>query len=118
MPGPEFFQTRMGQRFYETTMPDLVAELRRLNTNLEALRETIVGLGAQSARAQTVPINRREVHALSRSAIVRSIRPAASPPSEFKTACGLDAAFLVTSGSDDGVTCAECRDRLGLESKR
>jgi hypothetical protein len=36
MSGPEFFQTRMGQRFYEGTMPALVKQLERLNDNLEA----------------------------------------------------------------------------------
>lgn len=35
MPGPEFFQTRMGQVFYEGTMPALVRELKKLNENLE-----------------------------------------------------------------------------------
>ncbi|MCP3104206.1 hypothetical protein LZ198_35620 [Myxococcus sp. K15C18031901] len=37
MSGPSFFQTYMGQRFYETTMPGLVRELKRLNDNLERL---------------------------------------------------------------------------------
>ncbi|MEO7736437.1 MAG: hypothetical protein ABIY55_36095 [Kofleriaceae bacterium] len=54
MPGDEFFRTRMGARFYEVTMPaitdkldrmvhvlasvpQLVGQLDRLNTNLEAL---------------------------------------------------------------------------------
>lgn len=31
----EFFQTRMGQTFYEYTMPKLVKELSRLNNNIE-----------------------------------------------------------------------------------
>ncbi len=35
--GPEFFQTRMGQRFYEVTAPKIADELARLNANLEAL---------------------------------------------------------------------------------
>lgn len=35
--GPEFFQTRMGQRFYEVTMPKIADELARLNQNIEAL---------------------------------------------------------------------------------
>lgn len=35
MAGPEFFQTRMGQVFYEGTMPALVRELKKLNENLE-----------------------------------------------------------------------------------
>lgn len=37
MPGPEFFQTRMGVRFYEVTAPRVAEELGRLNDNLEAL---------------------------------------------------------------------------------
>jgi hypothetical protein len=37
MPGDEFFKTRMGQRFYEATMPKIADQLERLNTNIEAL---------------------------------------------------------------------------------
>ena len=37
MNGPAFFSTRMGQRFYEATMPKVADQLERLNTNLEAL---------------------------------------------------------------------------------
>lgn len=33
----EFFQTRMGQAFYEGAVPSLVRELKRLNDNLEKL---------------------------------------------------------------------------------
>ena len=33
----DFFRTRMGQTFYEATMPSLVCELARLNQNLERL---------------------------------------------------------------------------------
>jgi hypothetical protein len=33
----EFFKTRMGQRFYEATMPKIADQLERLNTNIEAL---------------------------------------------------------------------------------
>lgn len=36
MSGPEFFQTPMGRRFYEHTMPELVRQLERLNDALEA----------------------------------------------------------------------------------
>jgi hypothetical protein len=32
-----FFRTQMGQRFYEATMPTLVRELAKLNSNLERL---------------------------------------------------------------------------------
>ena len=37
MSEPKFFQTRMGQRFYEHTMPELVRQLERLNELLEKL---------------------------------------------------------------------------------
>ena len=37
MSEPQFFQTRMGQRFYEHTMPELVRQLERLNESLERL---------------------------------------------------------------------------------
>jgi|GEM_PF-1349576 len=37
MSGPAFFQTHMGQRFYESTMPQLVRQMKRLNDNLERL---------------------------------------------------------------------------------
>jgi len=33
----DFFRTRMGQRFYEATMPKIADQLERLNTNIEAL---------------------------------------------------------------------------------
>lgn len=35
----DFFRTRMGQIFFEGTMPSLVRELKRLNDNLEADRK-------------------------------------------------------------------------------
>jgi len=41
MSGPEFFQTRMGARFYEGTMPKIAEQLERLNDNLEALIEMV-----------------------------------------------------------------------------
>ncbi len=37
MSGIPFHQTPMGRRFYESTMPELVRELARLNKNLERL---------------------------------------------------------------------------------
>lgn len=33
----DFFRTRVGQTFYEATMPSLVRELARLNQSLERL---------------------------------------------------------------------------------
>ena len=35
MSGPDFFQTRMGQKFFDDTMPKLVDHLGRLNKTLE-----------------------------------------------------------------------------------
>jgi hypothetical protein len=34
---PESFQTGMGRRFYEATMPKIAEQLERLNANLEDL---------------------------------------------------------------------------------
>ncbi len=34
MSGPAFFQTRMGQRFFEVTIPKIADQLERLNTTL------------------------------------------------------------------------------------
>ena len=39
MAGPEFFQTRMRQVFYEGTMPALVRELKKLNENMEKVAD-------------------------------------------------------------------------------
>jgi len=39
MSDPEFFQTRMGARFYEHTVPALVEQLALLNANIERLIE-------------------------------------------------------------------------------
>lgn len=35
--GDDFYRTRMGQRFFESTMPRIADELARLNRNLETL---------------------------------------------------------------------------------
>jgi hypothetical protein len=43
--GPEFFQTSMGKRFYEHTMPELVRQVGRLAEALE-------GILAAMARAE------------------------------------------------------------------
>ena len=37
--GPEFFQTQMGQLFYQKTMPEISQQLTKLNMNLETLIE-------------------------------------------------------------------------------
>ena len=39
--GPEFFQTPIGQRFYQKTMPDIAEQLEKINKNLEILTELI-----------------------------------------------------------------------------
>ena len=36
----EFFRTRMGQKFYEHTMPELVKQLERLTDVLERIVES------------------------------------------------------------------------------
>jgi len=35
--GDDFFRTRMGQKFFESTVPRIADELARLNRNLESL---------------------------------------------------------------------------------
>ena len=47
----DFFRTRMGHTFYESTMPSLVRELARLNDNLERL----VALAAKQEQKPVVP---------------------------------------------------------------
>ncbi len=49
MGGIQFFETLMGKRFYEGTMPALVREIKALNENLSKLVE------AQASRAADVP---------------------------------------------------------------
>jgi hypothetical protein len=44
-----FFQTRMGARFYEGTMPKIAEQLERLNDNLEALVAELQKRGAPPA---------------------------------------------------------------------
>jgi len=55
MSGPQFFQTAMGSRFYEGTMPLLVRELKALNQGIAVLNKNMeriasaleAGLGGQ-----------------------------------------------------------------------
>ena len=57
----DFFRTRMGQMFYESTMPSLVRELARLNQNLErlvALAEKREAKPAEPAPATSTPEER------------------------------------------------------------
>ena len=37
--GPKFFQTIMGQRFIEGTVPAVLTQIKRLNDNLERLND-------------------------------------------------------------------------------
>jgi len=39
--GPEFFQTPIGQKFYQKTMPDIAEQLERMNKNLEVLTDLV-----------------------------------------------------------------------------
>ena len=39
--GPEFFQTQMGQRYYQKTMPDISQQLEKMNQNLEILADLL-----------------------------------------------------------------------------
>jgi len=39
--GPKFFQTIMGQRFTEGTIPAVLGQIKRLNENLERLNENL-----------------------------------------------------------------------------
>ena len=39
--GPEFFQTPIGQKFYQKTMPDIAQQLERMNQNLVLLPDVI-----------------------------------------------------------------------------
>ena len=57
MTSPSFFQTRMGVKFYEGTMPKVADQLERLNANIEALtaelrrqREERQGAGAEAGK--------------------------------------------------------------------
>jgi hypothetical protein len=50
--GADFFRTRMGQKFFESTVPRIADELARLNRNLE----TLVALLEQ--RGGGVPLDR------------------------------------------------------------
>jgi len=56
MSGPSFFQTHMGQRFYEGTMPALVRELKRLNDNLERLVAMAEQLAGQKEASSAEPV--------------------------------------------------------------
>ncbi|NOJ81956.1 hypothetical protein [Myxococcus xanthus] len=56
MSGPSLFQTHMGQRFYEGTMPALVRELKRLNDNMERLVAMAEQLAGQKEASIGEPV--------------------------------------------------------------
>jgi len=39
--GPKFFQTIMGQRFIEGTIPAVLGQIKRLNDNLERINNNL-----------------------------------------------------------------------------
>ena len=50
--GPEFFQTHIGRRFYEGTLPQLVTQIGRLADGVERLvllLETVTGVRKERA---------------------------------------------------------------------
>lgn len=51
----DFFRTRMGHTFYESTMPSLVRELARLNDNLERLVKLAERPTAGAPSPETTP---------------------------------------------------------------
>ncbi|WP_404364336.1 hypothetical protein ACIHQR_29885 [Corallococcus coralloides] len=57
MTGPAFFQTHMGQRFYEGTMPQLVRQLTRLNDNLERLVAVAEQFATQKESSSAEPVH-------------------------------------------------------------
>jgi hypothetical protein len=56
MPGDDFFRTRMGQRFYEATMPKIADQLERLNTNIEVLIAELQKLQAPGRNEEPAPV--------------------------------------------------------------
>jgi hypothetical protein len=53
--GPQFFQTRMGQRFFEVTMPKIADELAHLNPSLRAIAAALQASKAQPPVADVAP---------------------------------------------------------------
>jgi hypothetical protein len=45
----EFYETRAGRQFYESTMPRIADEMTRLNANLEMLILLLTDLGKKKA---------------------------------------------------------------------
>ena len=51
MSGPEFFQTIMGKRFFESTVPELVRQIGRLADGVERLNANLESQAAASPAA-------------------------------------------------------------------
>ena len=49
----EFFRTRMGQQFYDRTVPELVKQLERLNELLERLVRQLDAADQEDRRCHT-----------------------------------------------------------------
>ena len=63
MPGPEFFQTTMGQRFYEGTVPKLTGTLERVADALEKVikaADTDVDYLFEDARRQLLEASKKQ----------------------------------------------------------
>lgn len=56
MSGVLLFQTAMGKRFYEATMPKIADQLARLNTNLEALVAELRTANRSAAASPSAPV--------------------------------------------------------------
>ena len=48
----QFYETRMGVRFYEHTLPELVRQIERLNQNLERLVDPHVRAGEHQPKKE------------------------------------------------------------------
>ena len=62
MSGPAFFQTRMGVRHYEHTMPELVRQLTRLNDLIERFARQVEfdrDLGGSSTTPAAVTVTEK-----------------------------------------------------------
>ena len=57
MSGPAFFQTVMGNRFFEHTMPELVRQISELNKNLITLNTSLAKI-AKKPKRKTVPLEK------------------------------------------------------------
>lgn len=60
----DFYKTVMGHRFYEGTMPELVRQLTRLNTNIEKMlaaqeRQQVALNDDETRKASGVPLTAR-----------------------------------------------------------